>query len=257
VSDLPEPGDIVVVKIKKVLDYGVFADLIEFEGQSGFIHISQVASSWIKNIRNFVKEGQIRAAKVIKIDKEKDQIDLSLTKVSSSLQRLKIEEWKQGKRTQKLIELLAKENNKSFDEAWKEVAEPLLENYDSLYQAFEEIVLQGESAAKGVGKKWLKPLLEMVQKNIEIPKRVVRGVIELHSSKPKGAEKIKNALIKARDSVKGDVEIFYKGSGKFLVKSTYTDYKKAEKNLRAVCEKAVALIKKDGTGEFHVLGKKE
>jgi len=72
-EEFPEVGEIVIGKIVKVLDYGVFMDLIEYEGLQGFVHISNVSSSWIKNIRNFVKEGQIRAGKVTNIDQSKNQ----------------------------------------------------------------------------------------------------------------------------------------------------------------------------------------
>jgi len=107
IENLPEPGEIIIGRIFKVLDYGVFMELLEYEGLQGFVHISNVSSSWIKNIRNFVKEGQIRAGKVINIDRSKRQVDISLTKVSANAQREKIEEYKQGKRSQKLVELLA------------------------------------------------------------------------------------------------------------------------------------------------------
>src|SRR3989339_2184647 len=107
IENLPEPGEIIIGRIFKVLDYGVFMELLEYEGLQGFVHISNVSSSWIKNIRNFVKEGQIRAGKVINIDRSKRQVDISLTKVSQNSQREKIEEYRQGKRAQKLVELLA------------------------------------------------------------------------------------------------------------------------------------------------------
>ncbi|MEM4326555.1 MAG: S1 RNA-binding domain-containing protein [Candidatus Diapherotrites archaeon] len=96
-TELPEQGEIVIGKITKVLDYGVFLELLEYEGVQGFVHISNVSSSWIKNIRNFVKEGQIRAGKVIAIDEKKNQIDISFTKVPPNAQREKIEEYRQTK----------------------------------------------------------------------------------------------------------------------------------------------------------------
>src|SRR3989338_4643356 len=128
---LPEIGEIVIGKIVKVLAYGVFLELLEYEGVQGFVHISNVSSSWIKNIRNFVKEGQIRAGKIINIDRNRGQIDISLTKVSQSQQREKIEEFRQAKRSQKLIELLGEQLAQAPQVAWAEVATPLLEKYDS------------------------------------------------------------------------------------------------------------------------------
>src|SRR3989344_368771 len=92
-ENYPEQGEVVIGKITKVLDYGVFLSLLEYEGMQGFVHISNVSSSWIKNIRNFVKDGQIRAGKVMAVDRYKKQVDISFTKVSQSQQREKIEEY--------------------------------------------------------------------------------------------------------------------------------------------------------------------
>src|SRR3989338_5941807 len=107
--NLPELNEYVVCKVTKILDYGVFADLVEYQGYSGFVHISQVASGWIKNIRNFAKENEVRVAKVLHVDEEKKQIDLSFTKVSTSDERARLDAWKKMKRAQKLVEIIAKE----------------------------------------------------------------------------------------------------------------------------------------------------
>ena len=256
-KEMPEPGEIVVVKVTKVLNYGVFVDLLEYEGSTGFVHISQVASSWIKNIRNFVKENQIRAAKVLRLDPHKQQIDLSLEKVPPRTQRRKIEEWKQLKRCQKLIELMAKEQKKPFDQAWQEVAEPLLENYDSLYEAFEAIAMDGEKAATNIPKPWLKPLLSMVEKNVSVPRKTMKGLIELHSLESDGVEVIKKALAQAKKEVKGqEIGLTYEGSNRFQVKVTATDYKSAEKALNGFGQTAVSLMEKaKGKGQFKLLEK--
>ncbi|MEK6821251.1 MAG: S1 RNA-binding domain-containing protein, partial [archaeon] len=150
VKKWPQIGEIVIARIDKVLDYGVFCSLLEYEGATGFVHISQVESAWIKNIRNHVKEGQMRAALVQKIDMEKLQIDLSLTKVSERQQRLRIEEYKQLERNKKLVDIMAKSLNKTLSEGWSAVADPLVTDYGSIPLAFEAIALDGASAAEGV-----------------------------------------------------------------------------------------------------------
>ena len=120
--ELPEVGETIVCKVKQVLGYGAFVELVEYGNKKGFVHVSQVASRWVKNIRNYVKEGQIRAAKVLSIDRGRGQIDLSFNKVSSHAQRARIEESKQLKRSKKLLEILAKEQGKAFEKAWEMMA---------------------------------------------------------------------------------------------------------------------------------------
>lgn len=246
---IPESGEIVVCKISKVLEYGVIVELLEYPGINGFVHISQVASSWIKNIRSFVKEGQVRAAEVLSFNRDKNQLDLSFTKVSSETQRKSLEEYKYAKRNQKLLEVLAKNAKVSLKEVKQVVEKPLLEKFPSLQEGFQEIAFKGITSGTSFGK-LEKPLLELLEKNIEKQKKTVRGFLSLRSNAENGSEVIKNSLLKAQKSVKG-VEIFYSGSGKFDVRTTASSFKEAEKALRTVSENALLEIKKlKGTGSF-------
>lgn len=242
-KEFPSIGEIVVAKVTKVLAYGVFVELLEYDDLKGFVHISQVASRWVKNIRNYVKENQIRAAIVLDIKQEREQIDLSLNKVSAGAQRKKIEEWKQFKREQKLIEVLASENKKSFEDTWNEVAEPLIAEKESLMKALQEISLSKKIPAE-IPKKWHKSLLKLIEKNVVVPEKVVKAVLQLNSNAPNGVEIIKKTLneIEKQGSNEARIDLYYLGSGKYMVKVITYDYKLAERTLREVSEKGIKFI---------------
>lgn len=243
-SEFPTVGEIVVVKISKVLDYGAFAELLEYDNIKGFIHISQVASGWVKNIRNFVKERQVRAAKVQSVNSVKKQIDLSLTKVSAAAQREKINQFKQLKRERKLIETLAKRQRSSFEEAWDAIAEPLIRKYGSLVKAFKQIALRGKNAAEGIPPKWVSPLVEMVEKSVTVPTRTVKGVLKLRVVSPDGVIIIKEALSKGvAPSKETAIDIFYLGSGRYLLKASSHDFKVAEKAMNSAANRVLEFIK--------------
>jgi len=210
------------------------------------VHVSQVASRWVKNIRNYVKEGQVRAAKVLSINTARNQIDLSFTKVSSHAQRARIEEWKQLKRTKKLLEVFAKEQGKPFDLVWDEVAVPLFEAHGSLPGAFQEIALHGEEAAKNVGTAFLKPLVLLVKKNVPVPEKSLQGVLSLRSFRPDGVDVIRQALSEAEKKGGEKVSIFYTGGGKFVVRATGPDFKAAEKSLNTTAGLVVDSLKASG-----------
>ena len=80
-SEWPEVGDLVIATVKKVTDYGAYVWLDEYD-KEGLLHISEISSSWIRNIRNFVREGQKVILKVLRVDEEKGHIDLSLRRVT-------------------------------------------------------------------------------------------------------------------------------------------------------------------------------
>lgn len=70
-------GDIVEGKITKVKEYGVFADI--GDGKFGMVHISEVAHTYVSDIRDFVKENDVVKMKVLNIS-EDGKISLSIKK---------------------------------------------------------------------------------------------------------------------------------------------------------------------------------
>lgn len=244
--EIPDVGETVVCKVKQVLGYGAFVELVEYGDKKGFVHVSQVASRWVKNIRSYVKEGQVRAAKVLSIDRGRGQIDLSFNKVSSAAQRARIEEWKQLKRSKKLLDLLAKSLGLSFEQSWEAVAKPLLENYDSLGEAFQNIALLGEEGAEGIEKSWLKPLVELVQKSVPIPEKTLSGFLFAKSLAPNGVDVIKEMLAGVEKNGKGKIRLFYSGGGKYDIRAVAPDFKTAEKLLGDATDSAIKAMKSAG-----------
>ncbi len=93
----PEPGDLVIATIESVMDYGAYANLDEYH-RRGFLHISEISSARIRNVRDFVRENQKMVLKVLRVEVEKGHIDLSLRRVTKRerIEKIKILE----KRTQ-------------------------------------------------------------------------------------------------------------------------------------------------------------
>ncbi|HNV01067.1 MAG TPA: S1 RNA-binding domain-containing protein [archaeon] len=246
--EYPQRDDLVVVRVSQILDYGVFVELLEFGNVRGFVHISNVSSSWVKNIRNFVKPNQVRVAKVLNVDIEKRQIDLSFAGVSSSREKQKINDFKQYNREEKLISLFAKQSGKKFDEVWSAVAEPLNAEYGSLMNALEKVAL-GEDISGVISKEWIIPLKEMVEKNIVVSEKTLKGKAKINSLASNGVEVVKEILLTI-ESVKG-CSVIYAGSGVYTVTSTSFTFKQADKLLTKAIESAEKKAKELGaTFEF-------
>ena len=69
-------GDVVNVKIVKLMTFGAFAEIIP--GVDGLIHISQIADRRIGKPEDVLSEGQEVQAKIIDIDEEHKRISLSI-----------------------------------------------------------------------------------------------------------------------------------------------------------------------------------
>ncbi len=72
-----EVGQIVEGKVTGITNFGAFVDL--GDGKSGMVHISEVAVSFVNNIRDFLTEGDTVRAKVISVG-ENGKIALSIKK---------------------------------------------------------------------------------------------------------------------------------------------------------------------------------
>jgi len=50
----PEAGELVVATVERIADYGAYVMLDEY-GREGLLHISEISSTWVKNIRDFIR----------------------------------------------------------------------------------------------------------------------------------------------------------------------------------------------------------
>ncbi|WP_102127401.1 S1 RNA-binding domain-containing protein [Deinococcus planocerae] len=70
-----DPGAVVEGRVTRVTDFGAF---IQFEnGETGLVHISQIAHSFVRNIHDHVREGENVEVKVLGRD-ERGRLDLSI-----------------------------------------------------------------------------------------------------------------------------------------------------------------------------------
>ncbi|HEY0090710.1 MAG TPA: S1 RNA-binding domain-containing protein, partial [Candidatus Lokiarchaeia archaeon] len=137
-KEYPDEGELVVGTVVKVQNFGAFITLDEYPGKEGFIHIAEIATGWVKRIRNYIKEKQKVVCKVLQVDKTKNHIDLSLKRVNEHQKRDKIQEWKNSQKAEKLLEMVAKQIGKNNEQCYKEFGNDLIKKYGSLYAAFEE-----------------------------------------------------------------------------------------------------------------------
>mgnify|MGYP004645236381 CR=1 FL=1 len=71
-----EVGDVVPVKVQKLMTYGAFVSIIP--GVDGLVHISQLANHRVEKVSDVLKVGQELDAKIVAIDEEKKKVSLSI-----------------------------------------------------------------------------------------------------------------------------------------------------------------------------------
>jgi len=257
-QEWPEVGDIVIGTVIRIEPYGAYVKLDEYDGKEGFIHISEISSTWVRNIRDYVREKQKVVAKVLRVDKIKNHIDLSLRRVTDQWKRQKIAEWKRVQKAENLLLLAAEKLGKTLDEAYEEAGWKMEDAFGEIYAGFEAALEEGENVLlkAGIDEKWAKVLTELAKMYVEIPKVKISGTLTLRCTKPNGVEIIKKTLKEAmkagevgKDGVK--VNIYLAGTPRWKVEVEAKDWETAEEVLKRVVDTALTLIKEEGgEGDF-------
>ena len=255
-SGWPEPGELVVGDVDEIADFGVFVDLDEYEDKRGLCHISEVASGWIKNVRDHVREGQTVVAKVLEVDKSSNQIDLSIKDVNEHQRKETIQDWKNAQKADNWMLIALGED--VDDDRYTAVANALLAEYESLYDAFEAAAISGDEALEDVDvdADTVDAVVTAARDNVSVPYVDVTGYVDLESAAPDGVDDVRDALAAAGgngevpDGV--ELDVGYVGSPEYRIKVRAPDYKTAESQLESAAERARESIEAaGGAGEFH------
>src|SRR5512137_2246201 len=251
----PQESELVVCTVQNVKDFVAFVSLDEYDNIEGLIPISEIATGWIKYIRDHIREGQKIVCKVLNVDRNRGHIDLSLKDVNDHQRREKIREWKNESKAKKWLGFVAEQTGTPL----VEIEDLLFKKYGAFYPVFEDLVVDSETTLKKLGfsKKVSDILLKVAQESVKVPSVEVTGHLYLTSNEPDGVSIIKNALKKAGAEQKGagvNIELLYLGAPTYRIKVTAPDYKKAEKAIEKAANAAIAVVEKSG-GEGKLIKK--
>jgi translation initiation factor 2 subunit 1 len=253
-QEWPEVGDLVIATIQDVTDFGSYVKLDEYD-KKGLLHISEISSSWIRNIRDFIREGQKVVLKVLRVDVEKGHIDLSLRRVTKREKIEKIMFWKRERKAETLLRSVAEKTGLPLEEAYEKAGAPMEKEY-GLYEGFERVVKEGTTALTkiGVPEELATAIAEVAKERMHIPMVKVKGIVELRCMKPKGVKIIKEAFLnakKAEKSREAKLRFYVIAAPKYCVEVMAENYKQAEAVLQKVAESVVShVVKAGGQGVF-------
>ncbi len=246
-AEYPEEGDLVVGTVTSIRNFGAFVTLDEYNGREAFIHLSEVATGWVKYIRDHIREGQKIVARVLRVDPAKSQIDLSLKRINDHQRREKTQQWKNEGRALRLVEQVAQALKISVDEASDRFGTTLVEKYGSLFQAFEVASADAKRFQQENDKAaWVTAFLKVARDNIVPPQVTILGVLEVSDPTPEGVDHVRDALRAAEEVDPASVEVHYVGAPKYRVRVVASQYKQAEETLKRATDAALKSIKSAG-----------
>jgi len=249
---LPELGEIVIVTVKEVTGHGAYVTLDEYDNLTAFLHISEIATGWIRNIERYVKPKQKTVLKVIRVNPTRSEVDLSLKQVTGEEKKSKVIEVKKDEKGANFMDII--KTKLGYDQnQMRELEEKIAQKYDFIYDAFEAVGIKGTDVLASLE---LKPevveAIELESKKIQIPHIEVRAVLEIAVKKGDGIDIIKNILSSVEGSKNNSkIDITYVGAPKYRITVTAENFKIAEKSLNQALEKIKSNIEKNsGTFKF-------
>lgn len=250
-TNFPREGEFLIGKIKQVENQYVYVDLVDYTGlvseefAKGFIHISEISSRWIKNIRNYVRIGQRVVLRVLRVDTQKGHVDLSLRRVNSAQKENRLKEWKYAVKFENLLQFLIETEgiNLTLDQAYDLIGWSVLNQFDSYQEALEVLKESGIEILddlEGVSEDVKKILLKIIEENVKISTVSISGKIRLSFNSENGIDQIKESLIEAKGIIESketrSINISYIAAPLYELEIITKDYLDAENILSDALE---------------------
>jgi translation initiation factor 2 subunit 1 len=246
-AEYPEEGDLVIGTVTSIRNFGAFVTLDEFAKREAFIHLSEVATGWVKYIRDHLREGQKIVARVLRVDLSKNQIDLSLKRINDHQRREKTQQWKNEGRALRLVDQVAQALKITADQAADLFGSSLLEKYGSLFGSFEIASADPKRFQKENEKApWVTAFLKVARESIVPPQVTILGTLEITDPGPAGVEAVRKALAAAEEVDPAAVEVQYVGAPKYRLRVVASQYKQAEETLKRATGAAIQAIQASG-----------
>ena len=224
----PSLGELVIYRINRVNPNSAFAILEEYKKEA-MIHISEISSGWVRDIRNHIKVGQTGVAKIVRI--EGGHVSLSLKKVDKRQENERMREYRLDQKAEKMLELVAKKFGKGIDEAYSLVGFYLQENFGSLHKGFEMAMKKPDQLE--IPAQWVEAMGDIAKKSIEQKEFIFKARLLIKSYKGNGINIIKELLRKA---AKDGLEIKYIAAPEYMVVYKTKEAKKGKREFLSVLD---------------------
>ncbi len=228
-KDLPETGDLVLIKIKKVTHFGAYCELSEYNNMDVYLPIREVASGWIKNIHEFIKEGQRDVAKVTFVDPAKKAIDISLKKARAKEKKDKINQFNLENRAEGLFKQALAASHLESKEL--EIKTKLSKKYSNFADIVDDISERKETLKDlGIESAFTQAFIDIIAKNVKPKVYLVSYIAQFQTFDTRtGIQTIKKVFDEVQ---KLGVKVTYLGAPNYALISEDSSYPKAEDRIK-------------------------
>ena len=250
-QNFPNVGELVIGTCSKVTDHGAYFEIFDYESlgsEAGFVHVSELSRTWVRNIRSHIREGQRSVAKILRVDMSRGEIDMSIRRVSEPQRRQKLTEFKQENRARGIVTVACEKSKKQP----ADIEKILLTKFGSIYEGLIEVREEetpGMLTKLKIPKDIAKELHQLAIIELEPPMVELHGIMTVISYESDGAKiiqkffkKIESDFKTAHKDSKVTIQIISAPDYRFTIESK--NWKIAENLWKEIQEKAAKYFKK-------------
>jgi translation initiation factor 2 subunit 1 len=187
-ENFPLVDELIIGTCTKLTPHGAYFEIFDYEKlgpEAGFVHISELSRTWVRNIRSHIREGQKAVAKILRVDEARGEIDMSIRRVSEPQRRQKLTEFKQENRARGIIAVACEKVSTPVEKVEKILFSKFGSIYECLIKAREETA---DFLIKlGLSNELAKEIYQLAVKELEPPMVQLFGHIKITCHESDGA----------------------------------------------------------------------
>jgi translation initiation factor 2 subunit 1 len=228
--------------VDKIMGTTVFIKIEEY-GLMGTIATSEIASGRIRNIRDYVVPNKKIVCKVLRINRERENIDLSLRRVSQKDQKEILQKYSKEKASAAIIELVAKDKK-------DEIISKVKKEYRFLSDFIDDLPTNPDIFEKFGIQQYREKLLDIIKEKMKTKKIMLKTKISVSSLASDGVKSIKEIMSVKEPGVK----ITYISAPLYSITLENSNYKDANKRMNELIQKISDAAKKKNV-KFEIISK--
>jgi len=218
-AEFPELEEVVVVQVKRIVEMGAYASLLEYNGREGMMLLSELSKRRIRSVSKLLRVGRNELCLVHRLDVEKGYIDLSKRRVAPEDAIAKEEQFAKAKAVHGIMRHVAMNNDIPVEELCSKVAWPLYNSHGNAHDALRkhingelDVWEQLDFSQPGMD---LSHLADKIKEEIEVDLRRklfqqmlrMRAKIEVSCSGYEGIDAIRESLLKGLEASTDECDV--------------------------------------------------
>jgi len=196
-NKFPEIDEYVVVKVQNIEEMGAYVSLLEYDNIEGMIQFTELSRRRIRSVSKLIRVGKTEICVVLRVDKEKGNIDLSKRRVNPEDVGPCELKYNKAKSVHNIMRHIAEVTNQDLEQLYKDIAWPLYKEFGHAHDAFRLALKEPERVFKNckfTKEETKKQLMQLLEHRMRAQPIKLRADIEVTCFASEGIDAIKEAL---------------------------------------------------------------